>query len=136
MLATPAQAEYTVSTFAGSTGTLGSAAPSGITDGAAASALFDYPYGIAVSPDGLTVYICDTVNYRIRKVTGGVVSTFAGPSGTEKLKGTTDGAAASALFNGPSGIAVSPDGLTVYICDTVNQRIRGMRASWELASRS
>ena len=67
MLATPAQAEYTVSTFAGSTkGTWG----------------FNYPIGIAVSPDGLTVYICDERSHRIRKVTGGVVSTFAGPSGT------------------------------------------------------
>ena len=77
MLATPAQAEYTVSTFAGST--------KGATDGAAASALFYDPTGIAVSPDGLTVYICDERSHRIRKVTGGVVSTFAGPSGTALL---------------------------------------------------
>ena len=44
-----------------------------------------HPYDIAVSPDGLTVYICDYGNSRIRKVTGGVVSTFAGPSGTAVL---------------------------------------------------
>ena len=33
--------------------------------------LLNYPYGIAVSPDGLTVYICEGP-HSVRKITGGI----------------------------------------------------------------
>jgi len=47
-------------------------------------ALFQYPYGVAVASDG-TVYVADTSNNRIRKVTAaGVVTTLAGSTGARR----------------------------------------------------
>jgi len=106
---------WEVSTFAGS-GTVG------YQDGAAASARFYWPYGVAVDSSG-NVYVAEYGNHRIRKITedDGIwtVSTLAG-SGTV---GYQDGAAASAQFNGPSGVAVDSSG-NVYVADGGNHRIR------------
>ena len=48
-------------TFAGST--------LGFADGTGTDASFNRPSGVAVSPDGGTVYVADDVNHRIRQVT-------------------------------------------------------------------
>lgn len=88
--------------------------------GAASSALLNYPQGVAVDGGG-TVYIADTYNQRIRKVTAGVISTFAG-TGVYGFSGD-GGAATSATLYGPNGLAVD-SGNSVYIADTDNLRIR------------
>lgn len=83
------------------------------------SASFNNPNGVAVDAAG-NVYVADTYNYRIRKVTSaGAVSTFAG-TGTS---GGTNGAATSATFNFPSGVAVDSSG-KVYVADSNNGLIR------------
>jgi hypothetical protein len=100
-----------VSTYAGS-GT------KGFTNGSAATASFNYPLGCAFDSDG-NLYVCDTYNNVIRKISaGGTVSTFAG-TGTQ---GLTDGPASSAAFNFPIGVAVSGNG--IYVADTHNNAIR------------
>src|ERR1041385_8392329 len=53
--------------------------------GAATSAKLDSPIAVAVDAGG-TMYIADVRNSRIRKVTGGVISTFAG-TGTRGFRG-------------------------------------------------
>jgi len=90
-------------------------------DGAAAtSAYLDTPTGVAVDSTG-NVYIADSHNHRIRKVTAGTITTIAGV-GTSGFSG--DGAAAtSAQLSDPMGVAVDSAG-NVYIADTNNQRIR------------
>jgi sugar lactone lactonase YvrE len=103
-----------VSTVAGLIGTGGSA------DGTGTGARFGTPTGIAVGADG-TIYVADTGNNTIRKVTpGGVVTTIAGSAG---LAGNQDGTGAGARFNSPSGIAVGADG-TIYVSDLVQGTIR------------
>jgi hypothetical protein len=86
------------------------------------------PSAVALDAAG-NLYIADTGNNRIRKVTaiGGVItaaskiSTVAGSS-TAGFAG--DGAAAtSAFLNGPTGVAVDPSG-NIYIADNQNYRIR------------
>ena len=107
-------APYVVRTLAGQTGVSGSA------DGNSTSATFFNPEGIAVDAAG-TVFVVDTVNGTIRKVTAaGGVSTLAGTPG---VVGSADGTGAAAQFNYPAGIAVdSAD--NVYVADTFNSTIR------------
>ncbi|HYP01154.1 MAG TPA: NHL repeat-containing protein [Pyrinomonadaceae bacterium] len=92
----------------------------GFADGAGGAASFNTPSGIAIDARG-NLYVADTSNNRIRKVTPeGVVSTLAGDGAT----GSRDGAAGEAQFNSPVGIAVDERGERVYVADTYNDRIR------------
>jgi len=113
---TPTGAVTTISGFSGSAGS---------TNGSASSASFSSPDGVALNASG-TIYVADTGNNRIRRITstGTVVSAFAG-TGTA---GTADGAAASAQFNGPTGLAVDAAG-NIYVADTGNNLIRKITAA-------
>ncbi len=104
------KADGTVSTLAG-TGSAGSA------DGPAASATFNQPKGIAVAANG-DIFIVDQANHRIRRLSGGVVTTFAGATA-----GFKDGIGTGALFNNPVDLQFAPDG-TLWVADQTNNRIR------------
>ena len=67
------------------------------------------------------LYIADTGNIRIRKVSNGVITTVAG-NGTVGFSGD-NGPATSAQLSGPSGVAVDSAG-NLYIADADNGRIR------------
>ncbi len=67
------------------------------------------------------LYIADTSNNRIRKVSRGVIGTVAG-QGTFGFSGE-NGPAISAQLASPSGVAADAAG-SLYIADTSNQRIR------------
>jgi len=111
----------TISNYAGN----GGAGSSG--DGSAAtSAQLHGPQGLALDASG-NLYIADTMNAKVRKVSaGGVITTVAG-SGTPGSGG--DGsAAASAQLNLPIGVAVDSSG-NVYIADFGNSRVRKVAAS-------
>jgi uncharacterized protein (TIGR03437 family) len=88
--------------------------------GPATSASLNSPDGMAVDSAG-NLYIADTQNNRIRKVSGGTIATFAG-NGNYRFSGD-GGIAASAFLNFPSGVAVDSAG-NLYIADTYNNRIR------------
>ena len=106
-----------VTTLAGTPGAAGSA------DGTGSAARFYLPYALAVDGSG-NVYVADTGNNTIRKITpGGVVTTFAGtpPTKYPATGGHQDGAAA--LFNEPLGIAVDSSG-SVYVSEDQNFDIR------------
>ena len=88
-------------------------------DGIGSAASFYNPSFATIDTDG-NIYVADTLNHRIRKVTaGGLVTTLAG-SGNNTFFDAT-GAAAS--FNLPYGIAMGPDG-NIYVADNGNSRIR------------
>jgi len=111
-IAPVAEGGVSVSTLAG-TGT------QGYQDGDDTEAKFDQPTGVAVDAKGI-VYVADSNNERIRKITsGGVVSTFAG-SGTA---GSADGDDTAAQFYTPTGVAVDSSG-NVYVADSDNHLIR------------
>jgi sugar lactone lactonase YvrE len=109
---TPAGA---VSTLAGSFSAFG-----GSADGTGAAAQFASPSGVAVDAAG-NVYVADTMNDAIRKITpAGVVTTLAGTAG---VYGSADGIGSDAQFARPGGIAVDQNG-SVYVADTDNNTIR------------
>jgi uncharacterized protein (TIGR03437 family) len=69
-----------------------------------------------------SLYIADTLNHRVRKVSaGGTISTVAG-TGAVGFSGD-EAAATAAQLAAPSGIAVEDAG-NLYIADTGNHRIR------------
>lgn len=78
------------------------------------------PQGMAFDSAG-NMYIADTFNNRIRKVSGSVITTIAG-TGTGGFSGD-GGPAINAQLNFPKGVAVDAAG-NVYIVDTYNWRIR------------
>ncbi len=89
--------------------------------GSSATAQLDNPSSVALDTAG-NLYIADTRNHRIRKVTpAGIISTVAG-SGVKGFSGDR-GAAVGAQLNSPQGIAVDPNG-NLLIADTGNSRIR------------
>jgi len=101
----------------------------GFADGVGTSASFNTPSALALGPDG-NLYVADTGNNRIRKITpNGTVSTVAG-SGTA---GYVDGPAGTAQFNGPVGLAVSRDG-DIYVADTYNDVIRMITTAGEVTT--
>jgi sugar lactone lactonase YvrE len=103
-----------VTTLAGTPGVTGSA------DGNGAAAKFNYPRGIAAD-SASNLYVADTHNHTIRKITSaGVVTTLAGSA---RMIGRADGNGDVARFSGPTGIAVDEGG-NVYVADTGNYTIR------------
>lgn len=91
----------------------------GSTDGAGVNASFFEPWGITIDNAG-NLYVADTKNYKIRKITpSGVVSTFAG-AGTA---GVTNGVSTSAQFGYPAGIAADASG-NVYVTEYMAHCIR------------
>jgi alpha-N-arabinofuranosidase len=103
-----------VTTLAGLAGTSGSA------NGSGTAARFSGPSGIVADSAG-DLYVADTLNHTIRKVTSsGAVSTIAGSAGTS---GSDDGIGAAARFHGPQGLALDGAG-NLYVADTNNSTIR------------
>jgi len=89
-------------------------------NGPAISAQLYAPSGIALDAAG-NLYIADTYNGAVRKVSNGVITTVAG-TGTPGFSGD-NGLATSAQLNNPYGLAVDSAG-NIYIADTGDQRIR------------
>jgi hypothetical protein len=103
-----------VTTLAGSPGI------SGAVDGMGSHAKFNNPIGVAVDNEG-NVYVADSGNYTIRKVTSaGVVTTLAGSPG---VWGSADGTGSAAQFGYPTGVAADGAG-NVYVADSWNNTIR------------
>jgi sugar lactone lactonase YvrE len=107
-------------TPAGVVTTLAGNGNSGREDGTGSAASFYSPVGVAVDRSG-TVYVADTTNRTIRKITpGGVVTTWAGTAGQT---GQANGTGSAARFSRAMGIAVDAAG-NAYVADTGNYLIR------------
>lgn len=101
---------------------------SGFADGALQSARFKNPAGLAVDAAG-NLYVADSGNNRIRKITGTRVSTVAGVG----AGGKQDGPALSARFSRPFGVALDSTG-SIYVADRGNNRVRKISFADKLAT--
>ena len=98
----------------------GLAGASGSTNGTGSEARFYQPSGITVDNAG-NVYVADTANHTIRKITPeGVVTTISGLAGSV---GSANGTGSAARFYYPSGVAVDRAG-NLYVADALNNSIR------------
>jgi sugar lactone lactonase YvrE len=91
----------------------------GFADGAGTAASFNRPAGMSIDGSG-NLYVADSLNHKIRRVTtAGVVTSFLGSG----LIGANDGTAAAARFNSPADVAIDATG-NLYIADQLNHTIR------------
>jgi sugar lactone lactonase YvrE len=105
-----------VSTLAGVAGI------AGYSDGAAASATFNFPQGIACT--SFAVFVADSGNATIRKIENGFVTTLAG---TAREFGTRDAIGTDARFIHPVSVAVDVDG-SILVADSSAHNIRRIRS--------
>lgn len=110
-----------ITTIAG-TGTAGNAGDTG----AATTALLDVPSSAVVDGEG-NIYLADTANQEIRKISSSGVITRVAGAGTAGYTGD-NGAATSAQLSSPTGIAVDGAG-NLYIADSGNNCIRFVNAA-------
>lgn len=122
------QGQWTV--FAGGGYTLREGESVGaFADGKGEQAQFNEPQGLAIDDEG-NLYVADSGNQRIRRVSPeGIVTTLAG-SGMEQIENTSyilggykDGEGKNAQFNFPLGLAVGKD-KTIYVADSFNHCLR------------
>jgi len=102
----------------------GLAANPGSADGANSAARFNLPAGVGMDNVSNVLYVADSGNHTIRKVTPtGLVTTLAGSAG---LAGTNDNTGNAARFNHPAGVAVANvyGSNSLYVADQNNHTIR------------
>lgn len=112
---------YEISTFAGSKH------ESGESDGSLSTARFRKP--TAMTKIGSDLYVLDTANHCLRKISSGTVSTVAGLCGTS---GTSNGTGNAARFNHPWSMTTY--GGDLYISDTFNHCIRKVTTAGEVTT--
>ena len=111
---------YTITTFAGTSGRIGSADNVGV-----GMPLLEDPRGVALDSLG-NIYIADTSLQVIRKRTpDGTLSILAGSEG---IFGGNDGIGAAARFDQPEGLTADNVG-NVYVADLLNYTIRKITPS-------
>ncbi len=103
--------------------------------GPATNAQFFNPTGIVLDSEN-NLYIADTYNNRIRKITAstGMITTVAGQGGFGNPDDVGDGGPATAAYLGtPAGLVLDKSG-NLYIADTYDDRVRMVSASTGIIS--
>ncbi|MFN7938535.1 MAG: hypothetical protein U0R19_34725 [Bryobacteraceae bacterium] len=96
----------------------------------AATALLNNPMDVKTDASG-AIYIADTANHRIRKITAGIITTLAG-DGEAGFSGDNGAASTARLFR-PQSVAIDATG-NVYIADTQNHRVRKISSNGKITT--
>ncbi|NBQ56105.1 MAG: hypothetical protein EBU36_05620, partial [Verrucomicrobia bacterium] len=91
----------------------------GFADGGPSVSRLNSPIGLAVAADG-AIWVADSNNFLIRKLTGTTLSTVAGSPGQS---GLVDGIGSAARLTGPTGLAVDFNG-NLYFSEPISQVLR------------
>src|ERR1051326_7075477 len=89
-------------------------------EGVATQVGLNDPSGIAVDRSG-NIYIADNSSHRVRKLSGGTISTIAG-TGIAGFSGDGGPATSAQVYN-PTHLAIDAAG-NIYVADYINNRIR------------
>lgn len=93
----------------------------GLVDGVGGDARFSGPRDVAVDSTGV-VYVADTGNHCIRKITSGTVLTICGSGAaadSENVRASNN----TASFSSPEALAIDNKG-DIIVCDTGNHKIK------------
>lgn len=104
--------------YSGATTLFAGTGEASYSNGPAPSAGFDTPISVVVAKNG-DVYIADAGNNRVRRVTRGMATSFAGDGNCSFAEGVGE----KASFCGPAALAFDDSG-SLYIVDCDNNRIR------------
>jgi len=106
--------------------------PFGYLDGPASTSAFYSPADVKISADGLSIYVSDTDNNAIRKISLSVANTYE--LNTSEVVTVAGGAGADysdgfnpTQYNIPTSIAIHPDtanGNQILVADRGNERVR------------
>ncbi|TDR46792.1 NHL repeat-containing protein [Tahibacter aquaticus] len=110
----------------------GGSPPDGLGDGGpATSAALSSPSGVVISATG-NIYIADSLNLRVRKVsTNGTITTVAG--GGSPPDGIGDGGPATSAALWPTALALDPGG-NLHVLDFYHGRVRKIGAGGTIAT--
>ncbi|MCA1963279.1 MAG: hypothetical protein LDL31_04980, partial [Prosthecobacter sp.] len=121
-----------VTTLAGQIGTLGT------NNGTGPNARFRNPRGVTVNNAGTLLYVADSGNHTLRRIT--MTTTPAAPgtaetvtanvslwAGTAGSTGSVDGTGSAARFNNPTALSIDNAGF-LYVADTGNHLLRRVNA--------
>lgn len=113
--------------------TLAGTGSAGNVNDTGTAASFNAPTGIVYDAASNALYVADTGNRVVRKITlpGAVVTTFAGTMG---VASHVDGAPGIGKMFGPSGITVDDTGSMFYVADSVDHTIRSITSGGTLGS--
>ena len=114
----------------GETTTLAGNGKRGNSDGIGREAAFREPNGVATDPSG-NVYVADTLNNLIRKITPeGIVTTIAGTG----VPGLEEGPALETKLYSPSGVFFDPRDRGLFIADMGSNTVRKLTAEGQLVT--
>ena len=98
-------------------------------DGPVDTARFALPSGLAVASDG-SIFVADTGNHCIRKISAGQVTTFSGKC---EFPGTEDGSATQARYNSPTNILLLSDDYLI-VTEESSHKLRHVSVDGSVAS--
>ncbi|XP_050314599.1 NHL repeat-containing protein 2 isoform X2 [Anthonomus grandis grandis] len=92
----------------------------GDKDGSLYEAKLQHALGVAMAPDGKSLYVADTYNHKLKKIeiSENTISTYVFSSSIDYMENPI------VEFKEPAGLCVSSDGKKIYLADTNNHLVK------------